>query len=121
MRKSETPSFFAIKDADSTQINNSFELRERLFDVSKETKKLNYILNFCKDSQLKGIIQTKCEEILKKCSFQISSEREALYKVRNLLFHRYRDLSPDQKSLLPELNNYFEKLIVNILINYKEM
>ena len=63
----------------------------------------------------------KCNSLLSK----INKEPEeilcyALYSVRNLLVHDYRCLSNDMVIILNEINLEFEKLIIDILIMYRE-
>ncbi len=67
-------------------------------------------------------LKSECKKLLENQDIEkeVQEPAEYLYAVRNLIVHEYRKLSDENKKLLGEkINVKFEKLLIDLLINFK--
>ena len=97
-----------------------FELNKKLQEMTDEKFRINLLLH-----QYVQIISPELEELL-VTFLQVTVDKRKnynlaylLYRVRTFLVHEYRKITPEQKTLMEEINFYFERIIIDLLINYK--
>ncbi len=100
---------------------NLFDLNKKLQEMTSEKKRIKSLLNEYSNSK-----SIELEELLFEF-LQIPEEEkkdynlaDLIYEVRTFLVHSYRRITNKQKILMEDINFYFERIIIYLLINYKE-
>lgn len=111
-----------IPDISSSEDIDLFELNKKLQKMTDEKSRIRLLFN--------SYSQVKCPE-LEEIFFDFFDVKDnekkdyslptLLYRVRNLLVHNYRHITTKQKDLMADINFYFERIVIYLLINYKEI
>lgn len=96
-----------------------FDLNKRLQEMTDEKWRVNLLL-----TKYSNVRSPELEELLlnflgitdKNQSYTLAY---LLYKTRTFLVHNLRDIKLEQKNLMNDINFYFERVVIYLLINYK--
>jgi hypothetical protein len=103
--------------AATTQI---YESREKLNNLVNEKGRINRLFSNYSSCENLEELKASCIALFDKINSESSSgHAEALYKVRSLLFHNYREIPKESYSLFETINKEFERSIIDFVINFK--
>ncbi len=111
-----------ISDLASSEDVDLFELNRKLQKMTDEKSRIGLLFN-----SYSQVTSLELEEIIFDFFDTPDAEKNnyslpiLLYRVRNLLVHDYRNITTKQKRLMEDINFYFEKIVIYLLINYKEI
>jgi len=105
--------------------NDSVKSKDILSDIqglSSEKKRINRLINcYCKtlkNSDYNDLLES-CNKFHKENDDKEYNDiGEALYKVRNVLFHQYRNVSSTQQSVLSDIIPNLIYFVINMLFNF---
>nr|WP_298789726.1 hypothetical protein [uncultured Allomuricauda sp.] len=111
-----------IQDFDNN-INNFYDIKEKLANVANEKSRINKLFNrYCTgQAVLLKELKISCNNLLK----QVDPENEqdsppkAIYKIRSLVFHSFRSLPNEYDEKLKSINDNFELLLIASLNSFK--
>ena len=99
-----------------------YELKESIIELTNEKKRINKLFSNYAN------IAASCHDLKRKCDIllnalgkeQNDSITHSLYRIRNILYHGYRNLNDVMVEMVEEINREFEIVIVELVINYSE-
>ncbi|MBU9706003.1 hypothetical protein KSP24_03560 [Paenibacillus sp. AK121] len=102
----------------TAQSNKLFRLKEELGDLAKEQKRINKLFNsYTRSFRSKEVVMEYSNQLLNIVGRDSKKNAsDALYSVRNLLVHDYRSIPIEGHSLISQINEAFEDLVVELLL-----
>lgn len=102
----------------SKQSSNLFILKEKLGDLAKEKERINKLFTqYTKTLGSKQIVMELGNQLLSLVAREPKKNAsDSLYSVRNLLVHDYRSIPVEGHYLIQQINEAFEDLIVELLL-----
>ena len=97
------------------------DLKENIMTLSKERTLIRDVLNrISLNQELKQLFLQECKFLFEDIDFTPKKDSlpDKIYDLRNLVVHRLRELTSKQESL-EKILEVFERLIIDILINYE--
>lgn len=102
----------------SRQTNNLFKIKEKLGGLANEKERVGKLFNqYTSSLGSKESIMDYCNDLLNVVGRESkNSASDALYNVRNLLVHDYRSIPIEGHTLIEQINEAFENLVVEFLL-----
>jgi len=97
-----------------------FDLNKKLQEMTNEKRRINLLFNKytqISSPELEGLF---LDFLNIKEKDEKTSLADLLYSVRTFLVHNYRQVTIQQKNLIGDINFYFERIVIYLLINYNE-
>jgi hypothetical protein len=97
------------------------EVLDEINKISSEKKRLSLLFeNYMNDTFEKSQLVAACNSFLNSHNRETSTNlHESLYKVRNVLFHQYRDVISASGDQLKNICQEFSYLLVQLVSNYR--
>lgn len=97
------------------------DLRERINNSSRERDLIRSVLELIEfPNELKGEFIQECEYLFNDLKLDSKDGfSDKIYDFRNLITHNYREVA-DKSEILKKITEIFERIIIDLLINYKE-
>ncbi|HLO86601.1 MAG TPA: hypothetical protein VK203_16600 [Nostocaceae cyanobacterium] len=104
---------------------NIYELKESIAHISSEKERISKLI-VSLEKDFGGVSKTNlllfCNDLLTA----FNSEKKdslplALYSVRSLIVHKFRNLPEKDLPKLEEINKEFENIVIKIILNYQEI
>lgn len=105
----------------SEDTNNLFDLKDELQKLTGEKYRVKELFNTYSriDRILKDKLMDVCNEILKEASKKEKVDvGDSLYSVRCLVFHNYGSIPSEARELIKDINEIFEKVVIELLITF---
>jgi hypothetical protein len=103
---------------------NLFEMKEKLNSLANEKDRVRKLFSseYLKQLVSGNDLKNKCNELLVKFESKgiKNAEHSALYSVRSLIVHNYRQLSNKERELVEAINDEFENVLFEIISHYNE-
>lgn len=99
-----------------------FDMKDKLQEMASEKKRINLLFNEYAKVNSPELYDLLSDFLsLREQDKAKNTLADLLYKVRSFLVHNYRQIEPKQVNLMGDINFYFERIIIYLLINYKEI
>jgi hypothetical protein len=107
--------------AENHEHEEAHKLREKILEISNTEKRLEILFcDYVKIERPLTELRSILLEFLDEKSDSDTPTSRLLYQARNVIFHGYRKLTPEQKALLTELNKYLDEYLVKAVATYAE-
>lgn len=113
--------FINFSNKISEDTNNLFDLKDELQKLTGEKYRVKELFNTYSriDKILKDRLMNVCNKILKEASKKEKADvGDSLYSVRCLVFHNYGSIPAEARELIKDINEIFEKVVIELLITF---
>lgn len=113
--------FMTFSKKISEDTNNLFDLKDELQKLTGEKYRVKELFSTYAriDGMLKEKLMDVCNEILKEASKKEKADvGDSLYSVRCLVFHNYGGIPSEARKLIEDINEIFEKVVIELLIKF---
>ncbi|MFM7370914.1 MAG: hypothetical protein ACKO2Z_24615, partial [Sphaerospermopsis kisseleviana] len=104
---------------------NIYELKESITNISSEKERISKLIAALEkkiDAVSKTNLHLLCNQLL--TAFNSDNKNSlplALYSVRSLIVHKFRNLPEKDLPKLEQINREFENIVIKIILNFEEI